>query len=237
MNNHYPTTVATIVDDYLDRLRQHLAGVAEPDREEVVREIASHIYEAYGADSEPDEIARVLAVLRRLGEPSAVVAGSASRHIARIGRKKGLPFYILGGLLFTLFGLPLGLGGVAVLIGLAAAVLSLVLAYFVTAGSFILTGVLGGFLSIVRIVNPAYIGRIEQTYHIQLMSLDFGPFAALHNTPAEGVITLVLSLLLFMAGVGMIMLGKRLLRGLGFAGGVMKQKVGGFFRRRRGTAG
>ena len=118
MTHDFSAQVRTIVDNYLDRVRGHLKGLPEADRKELVREIYSHIYESYAQDGTDDDIQRILTVLDRLGEPSEVVASRLSGSMKRIGRKRNLPFYILAGIFIGLFGLPLGAGGLALLIGL-----------------------------------------------------------------------------------------------------------------------
>jgi len=63
-------------------------------------------------------VARILAVLRNLGEPAEVVAERLLGSFVRSGVKRLLPVRIAGGVLIALFGIPLGFGGAAVLTGL-----------------------------------------------------------------------------------------------------------------------
>ena len=132
MTHEFSAQVRKIVDNYLDRLRVHLKGLPEADREELVREIYSHIFESYAQDSTDDDIQRILNVLDRLGEPAEVVASRLSGTMKRMGKRRNLPLYILAGFFIGIFGLPLGAGGLALMIGLGITLLALIFTYFVT---------------------------------------------------------------------------------------------------------
>ncbi|MCK7461657.1 MAG: hypothetical protein MZU84_06145 [Sphingobacterium sp.] len=79
MANGFSGPVAQIVDNYLERLKKGLKGISAKDQDELVREINSHIYESFRNDPTPDEVARILKVLDKLGEPSAVISGPHAR--------------------------------------------------------------------------------------------------------------------------------------------------------------
>ena len=137
---NYPETVARIADDYLERVKTQLRLLPASEREEFLGEIRSHIYEAYHEAPCEDEVARILAVLRNLGEPVDMVADRLPRSMVRQGAVRNLPLYVLGGILVALFGLPLGFGGVAVLMGLLLALGGIVMAYYALAGSLLFAG-------------------------------------------------------------------------------------------------
>ena len=83
-----------------------------------------------------DDVGRILAVLRNLGEPAEVVADRLPDAMVRSGATRNLPLYIMGGILIAMFGIPLGLwrrgsaGGF-----LPFALAGIVIAYYATAGS------------------------------------------------------------------------------------------------------
>ena len=80
-----------------------------------MREIQSHVYEAYQQMPGEDDVARIFAVLRNLGEPGEVVADRLPGAMVRSGTRRNLPLYVAGGILIALFGIPLGFGGFGVL--------------------------------------------------------------------------------------------------------------------------
>jgi hypothetical protein len=75
---NYPETVARIADDHLERVKAQLRLLPASEQEEFLWEIRSHIYEAYHE-------ARILAVLRNLGEPVDVVADRLPGSMVRSG--------------------------------------------------------------------------------------------------------------------------------------------------------
>ncbi len=84
-----------------------------------MREIYSHIYESYTRESSGDEVERIFVVLDRLGESSEVVALRVSGAMKKMGKKRNLPLYILANFLIGTLGIPLGMGGLALLLGIA----------------------------------------------------------------------------------------------------------------------
>ena len=150
MANGFSGPVAQIVDNYLERLKKGLKGIPAKDQEELVKEINSHIYESFRADPTPDEVARILRVLDKLGEPAAVIAARMPEAMVTLGKKRKLPFLILAGLLIAFFGVPIGLGGLSAAVGVIIGVLALVLAFYIVAFSLILTGWLGAVIMAIR---------------------------------------------------------------------------------------
>src|SRR5712692_2732534 len=116
--NNYPVVVEKVADDYLERVKAQLRLVPAHEHEDFLREIRSHVYEAYQQTSGEDDVARILLVLRNLGEPAEVVSDRLPGAMIRSGTKRNLPLYVVGGILIALFGIPLGFGGVGVVVGL-----------------------------------------------------------------------------------------------------------------------
>ena len=77
--NNYPEVVAKIASDYLERVKSQLRLVPTREQNEFLREIESHLYEAYRQTPGDDDVARILAVLRNLGEPAEVVSDRLAR--------------------------------------------------------------------------------------------------------------------------------------------------------------
>ena len=63
MTHELNDQVQSIIENYLGRMRNHLKGLPDADREELVLEIYSHIYESYAEASTEDEVQRILQVL------------------------------------------------------------------------------------------------------------------------------------------------------------------------------
>jgi uncharacterized membrane protein len=211
----YPEVVAKIANDYLERVRLQLRTVPASERDEFLREIGSHLYEAYQNTPGEDDVARILAVMRNFGEPAEVVADRLPGAMVRSGTKRNLPLYVVSGILIALFGVPLGFGGVGVLMGLLAALAGVLVAYFATAGSFLLVGSISTLLGVTRILFPHVWDRLISIGVIQIS----GPCAEFldHFPPADqGLFILFLGGVFLASGLGMLWLGKHLLRGLRF---------------------
>ncbi len=222
---HSPA-VQAVIDDYLDRLKYRLAGFPAIDREDLLREISGHINEAFAGESGGDEIERVLRVLRRLGEPAHVISERMSPAMVKLGKKKGLPFYIVSGVLIALFALPLGAGVFGVLIGVLAAIIGLLAAYFATALSLLISGAIGIVVSVLVMMDPTIIDRInavfggKENFHLVFLGSSF------YLSPqTEAVICLILCGI--MAGLGALMLwgGRYLLRGIGYVFRISWEKM------------
>ena len=222
----YSPAAQAVINDYLDRLKYRLAGFPPVDREDLLREIACHIDEAFAAEVGGDEMERLLRVLRRLGEPADVISERMSPAMIKLGKKKGLPFYILSGVLIAFVGLPLGIGAAGILIGVLAAILGLLVGYFAAAFSFLISGVAGMIMSVFLFMDPTIIERINRA---------FGGNGDIHlivtgsplNMPpqTEAAITFVVCAILTGLGALMIWGGRYLLRGIGYLFRISWQKL------------
>lgn len=214
MNPEYSKPAATIVNDYLDRLREQVRSLPEPERADLLLEMESHIHEAFRNEPGDDDVERILKVLRRLGEPSDVVSTRVPEALLKVGKKRNMPLLVAGGVLVALFALPLGLGGLSVVLALAVSLLALVLAYFVTAGSFVLGGLCGSILSIILMVNPAINDEIASL-------LGIPPDEFIHvgvriHPQLQGLVGLAVSVVLMGIGILMLWAGRKIPHGLRF---------------------
>jgi len=204
MANGFSGPVAQIVDNYLERLKKGLQGFPAGDRDELVKEIHSHIYESYRNDPTENEVDRILKVLDKLGEPAAVASARLPEAMVTMGKKKKLPFYILAGVLIAFFGIPLGLSGLSAAVGLIIGVLALILAFYIVAFSLILTGWLCAVILIVRIFSPGFLDP-----YVDILPIVSDPSL---NT----AIYIFGALLIAALGLGMLWLGTRMMRGVRF---------------------
>jgi len=223
MANGFSGPVAQIVDNYLERLKKGLKGISAKDQDELVREINSHIYESFRDDPTPDEVARILKVLDKLGEPAAVLSARMPEAMVTLGKKRKLPFLILAGLLIAFFGVPLGLGGLSAAVGLIIGVLAVVVSFYIVAFSLILAGWLSAVIMIVRIFSPAFLDPW----------IDIYPLVA--DPTLNTVIYILGALLLAALGFGLLWLGSRLMRGVRFVFRLLIEKIK-TWRQRRATA-
>jgi uncharacterized membrane protein len=211
----YPAVVAQIANDYSARVKARLQQVPAREREEFLREIESHIYEAYQRESGEDPVCRILSVLRKLGEPQDLVADRLPEAIVRSGTARRQPMHLIAGVLIALFGLPLGFGGVGALIGVLASLLGLLVAYYATAGAMLVAGAMCLSLGALRIYQPAIWDRLVAAgvIHFDDQALDF---LESFPTPIEGFLFIATAVLLIGAGLGMLWLGRYLVRGMRF---------------------
>ena len=213
MANGFSGPVAQIVDNYLDRLKKGLKGIPAKDQEDLVKEIHSHIYESFRNDPTPDEVARILKVLDKLGEPAAVISARMPEAMVTLGKKRKLPFLILAGLLIAFFGVPLGLSGLSAAVGIIIGILAVVLAFYIVAFSLILTGWLGAVVLIIRLVVPGFLDPWMDIY-------------PLVPDPTFNLIIYILGALLISAlGFGMLWLGSRMMRGIRFVFRLLFNKI------------
>ncbi len=213
--NSYPEVVAKIVNDYLERVKSQLRLLPIRERNEFLAEIESHVYEAYQQRPEEDDVAKILAVLRNLGEPAEVVSASCRGPWRVPARNRNLPLYVVGGILIALFGIPLGFGGLGVLVGILAALAGVVVAFYATVGSIVLVGALFVLLGLTRMFLPHLFDRLVMLgfIHINAPTADFLD----HFPRAEQNLMMILFGAIWLAaGLGMIWLGRYLLRGLRF---------------------
>lgn len=204
MTDDFNEPVRKIVDNYLSRLKVHLKKLPVPDQEELVREIYSHIYESYRQDQAEDDIERIFNVLDRLGEPSEVVAARVAGDMKRLGKKRKLPMYILAGIVIGLFGLPLGLGGIAVLLGLGITLAALIFCYYVIAGCLLVTGWLTFVVTFIRLFIPEFL-----IAHVQTMDQFLDP-------PWSVFVNFAAAVFCVLVGLGMFKLGGHILKGTRF---------------------
>ena len=209
----YPETVAKIADDYLARVKAHLRLLPTSEQEEFLGEIRSHIYEAYHEASCENEVERILAVLRNLGEPVDMVADRLPASMVRSGAVRNLPLYVMAGILVALFGLPLGFGGVAVLMGLLLALGGVVMAYYALAGSLLFAGSLLGLVGLIRLALPGVFDQLVELGYIQM-----GPPGFIEQFPVayHGLLLICMASLFAAGGIGMLRFGKKMLRGFRF---------------------
>ncbi len=208
-----PEAVKKIADDYLERLKSHLSLVPARERDEFVREISSHIYEAYREAEGGDEVGRILGVLRNLGEPAEVVADRLPDAIVRSGRSSNLPLHILAGTLIALFGIPLGIGGVATLAGVLIALAGMLAAYYAVTWSILLTAAICMASGLIRLCLPFLWDKLVSAGIIQISGQP-GDFFFQLTVFQQGLILIVLAAVFGFSGVGLLRLGRRLQRGL-----------------------
>jgi uncharacterized membrane protein len=213
--NNYPEVVTRVTDDYLERVRTQLRLVPSPERDEFLKEIQSHLFEAYQRMPGEDELTRILAVLRNFGEPADVVADRLPESMLRAGSKRNMPLYVAGGIFLALFGLPLGFGGIGVLLGLLGALAGVLVAYFAVTGSILLVGALLLLLGFIRLVLPRVWDSLIAIGVIQFNGPAAG-FVDQFSAQEQGLIILMAGAVLGAAGTVMLWGGKHLFRGLRF---------------------
>jgi len=213
--SNYPEVVAKIVNDYLERVKLQLRLVSVQEQVEFLREIDSHLLEAYQQTPGEDDVARILEVLRKFGEPAEVVADRLPGAMVRSGTRHNLPLYIVGGIFIALFGLPLGSAGAGVLVGLLAALAGFLAAYYAVAGSLLLVGAVTMLVGLARILLPQLFDRLVALGYIQ-MGGPVGEF--LDNFPPfyQGLLMILFASTFAAGGLGMLWLGRHMLRGLRF---------------------
>lgn len=212
---NYPDAVAKIANDYLDRVRAKLRSVATQEQAEFLRELESHIYEAYQQSPDEDGVIKILAVLRNLGEPAELVSDRLPAAMLRSGARRKLPLYIIGGIAVALFGIPLGFGGFAVILGLLIALAEALIAYYVTAGSLLLAGSLLSLLGLTRVMAPQLWDKLVSIGFIRVDG-PVGDFLAHFSSFEQGLLILLIASPLLASGLGMLRFGRRLVRGLRF---------------------
>ncbi len=221
MPNEFSETVDKIVENYLNRFNLRLKSFPEQDRGELVKEIHSHIYESFKNDPTENEVERIFNVLDKLGEPDDVIASRMPDAMVSMGKKKKRPLYILAGVFIALFGLPLGLGGVAVLFGFVITLLALIFSYYVTAFSLVLAGWLGAIISVIKIINPYFLDSY----------IEWTPLVS--DPTLNGIITLFVSLITAAMGILLFWFGRYIMRGFKFLVSLPFEKVKEIKRKRR----
>ena len=233
--SHYPEVVEKIVQDYLQRVAIQLKRFPNSDQKELLKELGSHIYESYCAGSDSEPVDRILEVLRKLGEPADVVAEKLQESLLSLKKLKKVPLSVLGGIVVGMFGLPLSFAGVAILLGGLGAMLGLVAAFFATATLLLVTGVTGMGLGLLRMLNPDLWDHLVAQGFIQFHGR-IGQFFDLLSPATQGGILVFLFMAVAAAGLGMLWLSKRLLKGLRFLFDLMLDRAKTLFDRRRRRA-
>lgn len=218
MSNELPQTAERIANDYLDRLSNLLTGMPVSDRSDLLDEIRSHIYDSYMSASTGDEIERILAVLRKLGEPADVISNRMPHAVEEMGKKKKAPLYILAAILIGLFAVPLGLGAVGVLIGLLAALFALVVTYYGLGVTLTVSGFVSGIASFIASARPDILDRINYAVGYEVFS--YGP-----DPQLIGLLGLIAALIQLGLGVLILWSGKYLWRGFCFVTVLITQKL------------
>jgi hypothetical protein len=233
--NIYPEVVSKLADDYLQRVKLQLRQLPAPEQNEFLREIESHLYDAYQQMPGEDDVTRMLAVLRNFGEPIEVVQDRLPGAMLRSGTKRYLPLYIVGGILIALFGIPLGFGGMAVLAGILITLATMVAVFYAIGGLVFLTGALFMLLGFARINAPAFWERMVALGFIR-MDGPVGDFLDQLPPPEQGLIMIVFAALVVAGGLGMLWVGRYLIRGLRFLFSLALDRVRQFAQRiRRNT--
>jgi len=234
MNNHFPPAAEKIVADYLEKLAGQLKGMNPQDRQEILAEIRSHIYESFSADMEGDEVDRALRALKRLGEPGEVASSRVGASVTELGKKKRSLLYILAGLLIVFFAAPLGMGGLGLVAGMLAFLAGLLVVYFATALVFVLSGFLCALVGLVTIISPGLFLEINRWAGEAVFQ--FGPFQS--HPQVAGIFMLIFSLMLAALGLLMLWSGKHIWRGLRLVFNLALNKMRSLFTRgrRAGTA-
>jgi uncharacterized membrane protein len=211
--NDYPEVVAKIASDYLERVKSQLHLVPAREQDEFLKELQSHLYEAYQQTPGEDDVVRILTVLRNLGEPAEVVSDRLPGAMVRSGTRRNLPLYVVGGILIGLFGIPLGFGGVAVLVGILVTLAGIVATYYAAMGVVLLTGASFMLLGLTRIYQPELWDRLVT---VGIIHIDgrLAEFLDQFSPSGQGFLMIVFASMFVASGLGMLWLGKYLVQGL-----------------------
>jgi hypothetical protein len=133
----------------------------------------------------------------------------------------------LAGTLIALFGVPLGIGAAALLVGLVAGLFALLIGYFGAAVSLVVAGFAAAVVCAVALWAPGMLDTINHMFGAELFS--FGPFQ--YNPEIGGFLGLMISLLVIAVGLLMLWSGKHLWRGFCFTVILIAQNVRSIFRR------
>ena len=226
MSDELPHAAERIANDYVDRLSDRLKGMPVDDRNELLGEIRSHIYDSYMNETTGDEIERILMVLRKLGEPADAISSHMSQAVEKLGKSRKAPLYILAAVLIAVFAVPLGLGAIGALIGLLAALFALVVTYYGLGVTLVVSGFLSGIICFVVAIDPGFVERIN--YALNMDFINFGPFA--YDPQLGAALGLIISLILLGLGLLVLWSGKYIWRGFRFVTVLITQKVTRTFR-------
>jgi hypothetical protein len=135
--------------------------------------------------------------------------------MVRSGARRNLPLYMAGGMLIALFGIPLGFGGMAVLAGLMAALAAFAIIYYTFAGIVLLVGAVFMLFGVVRVLLPGVWDKLVALGLIQMNGL-MTEFIDHLSPTDQGLLMILIAAMFAVSGLGMLRLGKHLLRGLRF---------------------
>jgi len=233
--NDYPEAVRKIVDDYMQRVKRQLRFLPASEQQDFLMEIQSHVYDAYQEAANEDELERILNVLRRLGEPAEVVSDRLPTSMLRAGRTRSAPAYMLGGILIAIFGIPLGFGGAAVVVGMLAAFAGLLAALYGAAFAAILAAALSFALGLTRMYEPELWNKLLAAGVIQI---DPEAASVLEQLPTgvQGSAMVLLACVFALAGIGLLWVAKRYRRCVFFLFSLVFEKVRSFSKRARRSA-
>lgn len=213
MSNEFSPKVEKIVQDYLNQIGSCLKDLPKQEKEELIRELYSHIYEAYDSDPTEDEIERISNVFEKMGEPTEVFSTKIPSALKKISKQRKFPLFYLSALLIAILAFPLGLSGTVLLLCIAIFVPILVFVYYLLASVFLVTGPLFAIASVIQIVDPNYLSE-----YIKM-------FDMISNRRVGGIVGLISSILLIAIGLGLFRLGRRIFRGIRFLIKLFTQRI------------
>ena len=121
--------------------------------------------------------------------------------------------------------MPLGIGAVAILVGLLAGLLGLLITFYGAGISLVVAGFLTSVASAIAILAPGILYSINDAVGAEV--IQFGPFQ--HNPQLAGTIGLIVSLIVIGLGLLMLWSGKYIWRGFRFVIVLVGQKVRSIF--------
>jgi len=124
------------------------------------------------------------------------------------------------------------MGGLGVIAGLLAALLGLLIAYFATAVSFVVSGFICALVGLITIISPDIF--LEINHWAGEAIFQFGPFQ--NHPQIAGVIILIIAMMLAALGLLMLWSGKHIWRGLRYTLNLMLAKIRAIFSGRRKKA-
>jgi hypothetical protein len=126
--------------------------------------------------------------------------------------------------LIALFGIPLGFGGLGVLVGILGALGGILVAFYAVAGSILLTGALFMLMGLTRVLAPHMFDKLVAAGFIQFDG-QVAQFLDQFSASEQGLFMILFACLLGAGGFGMLRLGKHLLRGLRFLSSLLFDKT------------
>jgi hypothetical protein len=147
--------------------------------------------------------------------------------VARLGKGRKAPLYILAGVLIALLGVPLGLGALAVLVGLLAALFGLIIGFYGAGISLVVAGFVVAIICLIAIFAPGVLYNLNHLAGMEIVQ--FGPFQ--NNPEIGGFLALIVALIVIAVGLLMLWSGKHVWRGFYFVVILIAQKVRGIFGR------